>query len=146
MSKPLQIIIGIAILIIAFSVFYYFVIFKPQKEEAKLEQQRQEQLVKEEQERQALEQEQKEYVAKRKRECYDIYLQEKKNWTNTKDFEYNETRDICLVWYESDEPAKTREECDKFIIDTFSPLGAYDFSTKYDAYNYCLLNWFSKTF
>jgi len=47
----------LAILLIASSVFYYYVIFLPQKEEAKLEQQRQEQLAKEEQERQVLERE-----------------------------------------------------------------------------------------
>lgn len=38
MNKYLKIIIGITILLIGISVFYYFVIFLPQKEKTKLEQ------------------------------------------------------------------------------------------------------------
>ena len=63
-----------SVLLVAFSVSYYFVIFLPQKEQTRLEQQEQERLTKEENER-------KEYVAKRKRDCFDIYVQEKKNWS-----------------------------------------------------------------
>jgi hypothetical protein len=82
---------------VTFSVFYYCVIFLPQKEEARLEQERQE------------------YVAKRKGECYDIYLQEKKNWSNVEGFDYDEGRDVCIVIYKSSEPAKSKEECKKII-------------------------------
>ncbi|HUS50558.1 MAG TPA: hypothetical protein VMZ91_10365 [Candidatus Paceibacterota bacterium] len=86
-----------SLLLVAFSVFYYCVIFLPQKEEARLEQERQE------------------YVAKRKGECYDIYLQEKKNWSNVEGFDYDEGRDVCIVKYKSSEPAKSKEECKKII-------------------------------
>lgn len=51
----LSIIVGI--LLVSFSFFYYYVIFLPQKEEAGLEQQRQEQLVRDEWEQQASDQE-----------------------------------------------------------------------------------------
>ncbi len=52
-----KIIVALVILLIGFSILYYFVIFLPQKEEARLEQQRQEQLAKEEKEREELERE-----------------------------------------------------------------------------------------
>jgi len=135
-----------SLLLVASSVFYYYVIFLPQKEETRLEQQRQEQLAKEEQERQALEREQKEYVAKRKSECYDIYLQEKKNWSNVKDFSYSEVRDVCLVKYKSDKPAKSEEECGK-MIENMSEIKSDTLRDMIlDDYFNCLENWFSKEF
>lgn len=135
-----------SLLLVAFSFFYYYVIFLPQKEETRLEQQRQEQLAKEEQERQALEQEHKEYVAKRKGECYDIYLQEKENWNNVKDFSYSEVRDVCLVKYESNEPAKTEEECEEMIKNISEIKSDNLRSMIWNNYFNCLENWFSKEF
>ena len=133
-------------LLVAFSIFYHYVIFLPQKEEARLEQQRQEQLAKAEKERQALEQKQKEYVAKRKGECYDIYLQEKKNWSNVKDFDYSEVRDICIVKYKSDKPAKTEEECGEIIKNILEIKSDTWRDMAFDSYSDCLENWFSKEF
>ena len=88
-------------LLVAFSIFYHYVIFLPQKEEARLEQQRQEQLAKEGREQQALEQKRKEYVAKRKDECYDIEQRERKNYNNVDGSFYDEENDVCKVRYEN---------------------------------------------
>jgi len=38
-------------------------------------------------------QEEKEYIAKRKRECYDIYEREREQYNNVEDFEYLEPSD-----------------------------------------------------
>lgn len=136
-----------SLLLVAFSVFYYCVIFLPQKEEARLEQQKQEQLVKEERERQALDQEHKEYIAKRRGECYDIYLQEKKNWSNVKGFYYSEARDVCIVRYKSSEPAKTKEKCEEMIKDIWEiKSDSLLREIIWDNYLNCLDNTFSKEF
>ena len=88
----------------------------------------------------------KEYVAKRKNECYDIYLQEKKSWNNVKDFSYSEVRDICVVKYKSSEPAKTKEECGK-LIQNISEITSDNLRDwVFDNYSNCLENWFSKEF
>ncbi len=91
-----------SLLLIAFSICYYYVIFLPQKEGARLEQQRQEQLAKEERERQALEQEHKEYVGKRKKDCYSIYEKERDKWNNVDEGWYDEEKDVCKVRYTTD--------------------------------------------
>jgi len=89
---------------------------------------------------------QKEYIAKRKGECYNIYLQEKKNWSNVKDFSYSEVRDICLVKYKSDKPAKSEEECGK-MIENMSEIKSDTLRDMIlDNYFNCLENWFSKEF
>jgi len=133
-------------LLVACSLSYYYVIFLPQKEAVRLEQERQEQLAKEEREQQALEQEHKEYVAKRKGECYDIYLQEKKSWNNVKDFSYSEVRDICIVKYKSSEPAKTKDECGEMIKNASEIKSDNLRDMIFDNYFNCLENWFSKEF
>lgn len=93
------------------------------------------------------EQEKKEYVAKRKKECYSLYEKEREKWNNVADFIYNETRDVCIVKYKSDEPAKSEQECGKLIKDIYSydlPQSMID--RAYDRYDDCLENWFSKEF
>lgn len=92
------------------------------------------------------EQTKKEYIAKRKNECYNIYLQEKKNWNNVKDFSYSDVRDICLVKYNSDEPKKTVEKCLELRGDITSDTSDYwrDYASNY--FTDCLENWFSKEF
>jgi len=51
LGNAVKISIVLAVLLVSFAIFYHYVIFLPQKEEAKLEQQRQEQLTKELKER-----------------------------------------------------------------------------------------------
>jgi len=51
-----QVIIALAIILVAISVFYYFVIFIPQKEQARIDQQKQEQLAKDQKEQEAKQQ------------------------------------------------------------------------------------------
>ena len=92
------------------------------------------------------EQTKKEYVAKRKNECYDIYLQEKENWTNVKDFDYSEVRDVCIVKYESKESAKTKEECGEMIKNISEIKSSYLGDMTWNNYFNCLENWFSKEF
>lgn len=92
------------------------------------------------------EQEKKEYIAKRKNECYDLYERERDKWNNVKDFSYSEVRDVCIIKYKSDEPAKSEEDCKK-IIENLSPetserLRDLIFEAHFD----CLENWFSKEF
>lgn len=92
------------------------------------------------------EQAKKEYVAKRKGECYDIYLQEKKNWNNVKDFSYSEVRDICIVKYKSSELAKTKEKCGEMIKNASEITSDNLRDWIFDNYSNCLENWFSKEF
>ena len=92
------------------------------------------------------EQAKKEYVAKRKSECYDTYLQEKKNWNNVADYSYSEVRDICIVKYKSSEPAKTKKECEKMIENLSGITSDTLRDWIFDKYSNCLENWFSKEF
>jgi hypothetical protein len=43
------------------------------------------------------EQAQKEYIAKRKRDCLDIYKAESSKWSNVLEWRYSETDDQCLL-------------------------------------------------
>jgi len=92
------------------------------------------------------EQTKKEYIAKRRNECYNVYLQEKENWTNVEEFYYSEARDLCIVRYELSEPAKTKEECEEMI------KGIWDIEDDtlremiWDNYINCTNNTFSKEF
>lgn len=150
LDKFLKISVIIAILLISLSVAYYYLFFLPNKEKEKLEMQRQEQIKKElqqqaEQEYQR-EQKKKEYIAKRKKECYDIYLQEKKQWSNVEDFSYSEVRDVCIVVYKSNKPPKSEEECNK-IIENFSEIKSESLKDMISRwYEDCLNNTFSKEF
>jgi hypothetical protein len=101
----------------------------------------------EKQEEAKAEQAKKEYVAKRRNECYDIYLREKKNWANVVDVKYSEVRDICIVKYQSYEPARSKEECDK-ILKNISELKSNSdiLDMLSESYTDCLNNQFSKEF
>ena len=92
------------------------------------------------------EQSKKEYIAKRRNECYNIYLQEKKNWTNVEDFYYSEVRDVCIVRYKSSEPAKTKEKCEEMIKDIWEIKSDSHREWIWDNYRDCLDNTFSKEF
>jgi type II secretory pathway pseudopilin PulG len=90
--------------------------------------------------------EQAKKVGKRIRECYEIYLKEKKNLSNVTGFKYSEVRDICIVHYASTEPAKTAEECQK-IINNLSKFQSVIASDKVlNIYYNCLENYYSKEF
>ncbi len=99
----------------------------------------------EKQEETKMEQTKKEYVVKRKKDCYDIYLQERKNWNNVKDFSYGEVRDVCLVKYALDTPKKTAEQCGE-IIKGIVRLKEESRNRLFDSYFNCLENLFSKEF
>lgn len=47
------------------------------------------------------EQAQKEYVAKRKKDCYDVLERERKAFSNTRDGEYDEEADVCRITYKA---------------------------------------------
>lgn len=91
------------------------------------------------------EQAKKEYVVKRKNECYDIYLQERKNGDSVTGFRYNEVRDVCLVRYRSDKPAETREACEAMVKNSLE-MGSYLEGITYDYYLECFENSFSQEF
>lgn len=89
--------IAIVIILIGLSISYYFFIFLPQKEKsrieaenAKVEQQKQEQLLADQQKK---EQEQKDYIAKRKSDCLAIYKAESDKWNNVQEWHYIEPSD-----------------------------------------------------
>ena len=91
------------------------------------------------------EQDKKEYIAKRKNECYGIYEKEREEWTNVKGMNYSELRDICFVIYESKEPAKSEEECKKYLEN----ISDYDEELQErlsHSYFDCLSNLFRKEF
>jgi len=88
----------------------------------------------------------REYIAKRKGECYDIYLKERKNWNNVKDFSYSEVRDVCIIKYQSKEPAKKGEECEKMLKSIAEIKDEELIDIIKDIYFDCLNNWFSKEF
>lgn len=73
MRKVFYLIVSVSLLILAFSVAYFLVIFLPSKERAK--QKSEEEKVQMELQKQ--EQEKKEYIAKRTNECYAIYEKER---------------------------------------------------------------------
>jgi len=93
-----------------------------------------------------MEQIKKEYTAKRKKECYDLYLQEKKQWINVKDFDYSKVRDVCIVIYKSSKPGKSKEECNKMIenLSEIKDESLRDMIIR-EHFN-CLENTFSKEF
>lgn len=43
--------------------------------------------------------EKRDYIAKRKKDCFDIYDKEKKNWSNTRGLDYSEDDDTCYILY-----------------------------------------------
>lgn len=73
-----------------------------------------------------LQQEHKEYVAKRRGECYDIYLQEKEDWNNVEGYFYREkgsglfeNDDVCVVKYENSDWEEGDPLEDKYFTDEF---------------------------
>ena len=73
-------------LLVAFSIFYHYVIFLPQK----------------------LEQKQKEYVAKRRLECYELYKERDRLESNVEGYFYREkgyglfeSDDVCVIRYKN---------------------------------------------
>jgi len=87
----------------------------------------------------------KEYIAKRKNECYSIYEKERDAWNNVRGVSYSEARDICIIKYESTEPSKSKEECEKIVENTSElPGRLQDFAL--NSYLDCLDNLFRKEF
>lgn len=113
LDRAVKVSIIVGALIVALSVAYYLVIFMPQKERAKIEQQKQDQRATIEKERVVKEQQQKEYVAKRKSDCLQVYKTEDAKWNNVSSYEYVEKMDRCYVLYKNQERQKSKEECNK---------------------------------
>lgn len=98
-----KIIISFVVLLAGFSIFYYFVIFIPEKEWQMIYEQEQEKIEKEVQSK-------KEYNASRRKECLDIYQVEGKKYNNTRSWNYNDITDKCEITY-NDSKKKTEEQC-----------------------------------
>jgi hypothetical protein len=92
-------------------------------------------------------QQQKEYVAKKKNDCYQIYLKERDQYNNVEGEDYNEVRDICMVHYRNSSPQRTNDECKK-IIDPNKEGNLSDETRNMIQWAYldCLSNTFSKEF
>jgi len=84
-------VLAVSLLLVAFSFFYYYVIFLPQKEEARLEQQKQEQLAK---------------VFSSELKCQTLLKDLKKRWNNVVGIYYSEKQNTCIVRYTKDGETK----------------------------------------
>ena len=100
-------------------------IFLPQKEKVRVEEQKQEQVAKDVRGSEIAEKQKKEYVAKRKSDCLQIYKTEDAKWNNVESFEYIEKIDRCYVLYRSQEPKRSREACDK-VAESIRKIGMAD--------------------
>lgn len=103
-----------------YSIAYYFLSYIPTRDtEKSIEAWTNEKL-----ERSAKDdQDKRDYIAKRKKDCFDIYDKEKSNWNNTKGMEYNADSDICYVLYKSQGEWEDKD-CSKFISDLDDSLPA----------------------
>ena len=63
-------------------------------------------------ERVKIEQDKKEYIAKRKKDCYDILERERKAFTNTKDGTYDEEADVCRITYKAVQGEWKDKDCE----------------------------------
>lgn len=92
------------------------------------------------------EQEKKEYVAKRRNECYSIYEKERDRWGNVSSVDYSELRDVCIIHYRSNQPARSEEECEKILNQIRDETDSWmrDIITRLSTD--CLNNHFSKEF
>lgn len=134
------------ILIASISVAYYLVVFLPQKESARMEQQKQEQETQKTKEDAAATQKQKEYMATRKNDCYQIYTKERSIYSNVDGVEYDDTRDICVVIYTSNEARRSEKECDKILENINDTTNDDDKQFTSRAYTNCLNNTTSQDF
>ena len=82
------------------------------------------------------------YVAKRRNECYDIFVQERNKWSNVEGPEYELETDMCRIRYKSDTPPK--KNCGNSTTD--STLGAYMMKYMRDMYVDCVSGTYTRTF
>ena len=117
--KP-SVIVGV--LIATLSISYYLVVFLPQKEKARLEQQmvsniQQTEMAQKKEgvesiKQQAIkESQQQEYILKKKSDCLQIYKTENTKWSNVVEYEYNEKTDKCSILYASQEKKRSFDKC-----------------------------------
>lgn len=88
----------------------------------------------------------KDYVAKQKKDCYSIYEKERDRWNNVKEMQYSEIRDVCIIRYESDEPAKSDEICNGILEASFKIDDERLRAPILDNWEDCVENYFSKIF
>jgi len=103
MKKLLVLSSCLSLLIVSLSFAYYFVVFLPQHERARAEQEKV--LAEEKKVKEKLQNDQKEreFVAKRKNECYEIYEKERKQWNNTAGNYYDKDTDECIIRYTTEQ-------------------------------------------
>jgi hypothetical protein len=70
----------------------------------------------------AEEQDRRAYTAKRRSECYDIYVRERAQFRDVQDLAYDEVRDRCEVLYRHVGPKNTNLACLIVAGDTASPF------------------------
>jgi hypothetical protein len=106
LDKILKTALIIGALVVSISVAYYLVIFLPQKESAKQEQQRQAQALRQaelelqtKKESSAYLLHQQDNIVKRKATCHEIEVKERKDYPNVVGGAYDEETDICTITY-----------------------------------------------
>lgn len=98
-----------------YSIAYYFLTYIPQRDSARSTntwlKEKREQDAKEEQNK-------RDYVAKRKKDCFDIYDKEKNNWNNVLGQEYDTDADICYVIYKAQQGEWSGKNCKQYLPTT----------------------------
>jgi len=126
--------------LVSLSLFYYLVIFSPQKEKEIIALQKQVQ-------QDAKEQQRKEYIAKRKNDCYSIYEKERKQWNNVSSMKYEEKRDACVIRYKTDKwKGKNCEDLVPKIDSNKNSLDPAVFEAQMDIYVDCVFKVTSEKF
>lgn len=127
-----------------YSIAYYFLTYIPQRDSTRSAEtwlkEKREQDTKEEQNK-------RDYVAKRKKDCFDIYDKEKSNWNNVLGQEYDADSDTCYVIYRSQQGEWKGKKCESFLPSTSSPVkDTKIFKLMYNNYSDCSNNQFRKEF
>jgi len=66
--------------------------------------------------------EKRDYIAKRKKDCFDIYDKEKENWNNVLGQEYDADYDVCYVIYRSQQGEWAGKNCKQYLPTTSTPV------------------------
>ncbi len=83
---------SIAIILIGFSVFYYFVVFIPKKDEDRIEQLKQEQIIKDQKDEEVI-------LFNNKIKCNTLYDKLRQQFNNVAGVYYDQILNTCIVKY-----------------------------------------------
>jgi len=128
---------------IGISIVYYFLVYIPNKNELR----RLDDLAEQEQAQKAKsDQDKRDYIAKRKKDCFDIYDKEKTNWSNTKGSEYDADKDVCYVIYNAVQGEWKGIKCDSLMPSDKVEVGTWLWNYQWQRYSDCSDKQFRKEF